>query len=126
MVDRNAFELTESIAEAERLFIEDFDTWDMTGYYLYSKYWRAGVSAHIGTGGAEGRRRMAWRDQARLSCYQLGGALPNFAAGRSHCRGVLAMVIGDLSLRAIPKSVASRPLDQSASSAEPRLPAIPA
>jgi hypothetical protein len=51
MVDRNAFELTESIEEAERLFIEDFDTWDMTGYYLYSKYWRAGVSAHIGTGG---------------------------------------------------------------------------
>jgi hypothetical protein len=37
--------------DAERLFIEDFDTWDMTGYYLYSKYWRAGVSAHIGTGG---------------------------------------------------------------------------
>ena len=55
MVDRNAFELTESIEEAERLFIEDFDTWDMTGYYLYSKYWRAGVSAHIGTGGAEGK-----------------------------------------------------------------------
>src|SRR5580658_5679603 len=50
-VDRNTFELTESIAEAERLFIEDFDTWDMTGYYLYSKYWRAGVSAHIGTWG---------------------------------------------------------------------------
>ncbi|MGO9991313.1 MAG: hypothetical protein ACLPTF_02210, partial [Steroidobacteraceae bacterium] len=44
---------TESIAAAERLFIEDFDTWDMTGYYLYSKYWRAGVSAHIGTGGLE-------------------------------------------------------------------------
>ena len=53
MVDRNAIELTESIDEAERLFIEDFDTWDMTGYYLYSKYWRAGVSAHIGTGGRE-------------------------------------------------------------------------
>ena len=53
MVDRNAFELTESIEEAERLFIEDFDTWDMTGYYPYSKYWRAGVSAHIGTGGPE-------------------------------------------------------------------------
>jgi hypothetical protein len=51
MLDRNAFELTESIEEAERLFIEDFDTWDMTGYYLYSKYWRAGVSRHIGTGG---------------------------------------------------------------------------
>jgi hypothetical protein len=50
MVDRNTFELTESTAEAERLFIEDFDTWDMTGY-LYSKYWRAGASAHIGTGG---------------------------------------------------------------------------
>ena len=49
--DRRTFELTESIAEAERLFIEDFDTWDMTGYYLYSKLLRAGVSAHIGTGG---------------------------------------------------------------------------
>jgi len=34
--DRRSFELMESIKEAERLFIEDFDTWDMTGYYLYS------------------------------------------------------------------------------------------
>jgi hypothetical protein len=51
--DRRTFELTESIAEAERLFIEDFDTWDMIGYYLYSKYWRAGVSAHIGTWGTQ-------------------------------------------------------------------------
>jgi LytS/YehU family sensor histidine kinase len=33
------------------MFIEDFDTWDMTGYYLYSKLLRSGVSAHIGTGG---------------------------------------------------------------------------
>jgi hypothetical protein len=33
--DRGAFELTESTEEAKRLFIEDFDTWDMTGYYLY-------------------------------------------------------------------------------------------
>jgi hypothetical protein len=55
--DRRTFELTESIAEAERLFIEDFDTCDMAGYYLYSKYWRAGVSAHIGTGGIELLRR---------------------------------------------------------------------
>jgi retron-type reverse transcriptase len=53
--DRRAFELTESMEEAERLFIEDFDTWDMTGYYLYSKYCRAGVSAHIGTGGTQSR-----------------------------------------------------------------------
>jgi hypothetical protein len=53
--DSRTFELTESIAEAESLFIEDFDTWDMTGYYLYSKYWRAGVSAHIGTGGPDAR-----------------------------------------------------------------------
>src|ERR1017187_1254233 len=52
--DRRTFALTESIADAERLFIEDFDTWDMTGYYLYSKYCRAGVSAHIGTWGLEG------------------------------------------------------------------------
>jgi len=49
--DREALELTESIEEAERLFIDDFDTWDMTGYYLYSKLWRSGVSRHIGTGG---------------------------------------------------------------------------
>jgi outer membrane protein TolC len=45
--------LTESIEEAERLFIEDFDTWDMTGYYLYSKLLRSGVSHHIGTGGLQ-------------------------------------------------------------------------
>src|SRR5450631_2925648 len=50
--DRRTLGLTESIEEAERLFIEDFDTWDMTGYYLYSKYWRSGVSGHIDTGGA--------------------------------------------------------------------------
>jgi hypothetical protein len=37
--------------DVERLFIEDFDTWDMTGYYLYSKLLRSGVSRHIGTGG---------------------------------------------------------------------------
>jgi hypothetical protein len=49
--DREALELTESIEEAERLFIEDFDTWDMAGYYLYSKLWGSGVSRHIGTGG---------------------------------------------------------------------------
>ncbi len=49
--DREALELTESIEEAERLFIENFDTGDMIGYYLYSKSWRAGVSRHIGTGG---------------------------------------------------------------------------
>jgi hypothetical protein len=49
--DREALELTESIEEAERLFIDDFDTWDMIAYYLYSKSWRAGVSRHIGTGG---------------------------------------------------------------------------
>jgi hypothetical protein len=53
--DRRVFELTESIEEAERLFMEDFDTWVMAGYYLYSKYWRAGVSGHIGTGGARHR-----------------------------------------------------------------------
>src|ERR1039457_5514333 len=49
--DRRTLGLTESIEEAERLFIEDFDTWDMTGYYLYSKLLRSGVSAHIGTWG---------------------------------------------------------------------------
>jgi hypothetical protein len=49
--DRRTLGTAESIEEAERLFIEDFDTWDMTGYYLYSKLLRSGVSAHIGTGG---------------------------------------------------------------------------
>jgi len=47
------------------LFIEDFDTWDMTGYYLYSKLLRSGVSAHIGTGGsrtAPSSRRSPWRN----------------------------------------------------------------
>ncbi len=51
-------EMTDSIGETgERLFIEDFDTWDMTGYYLYSKLLRSGVSGHIGTWGGAGRRR---------------------------------------------------------------------
>src|SRR5882672_4083489 len=46
----------DSIEEAgEILFIEDFDTWVMTGYYLYSKLLRSGVSRHIGTGGARHR-----------------------------------------------------------------------
>jgi hypothetical protein len=44
------------------LFIEDFDTWDMTGYYLYSKLLGSGVSRHIGTGG---RRSLAWRGGMR-------------------------------------------------------------
>src|SRR5208337_3593128 len=51
--DRRTLETAESIEEAERLFIEDFDTWDMTGYYLYSKLLRSGVSRHIGTWGVE-------------------------------------------------------------------------
>jgi hypothetical protein len=50
--DRRTFEPTESTEDAERLFIEDFDTWDMTGYYLYSKLLRAGVPRHIGTWGS--------------------------------------------------------------------------
>src|ERR1700732_2182988 len=74
--DSRTFELTESIAEAESLFIEDFDTWDMTGYYLYSKYWRAGVSAHIGTGG--------WNTRAtarpwRLAQHQLLGRITSWS-----------------------------------------------
>jgi putative transposase len=48
--------MAESIETAERLFIEDFDTWGMTGYYLYSKLLRSGVSGHIGTGGSQQRR----------------------------------------------------------------------
>src|SRR5208283_1092471 len=48
--------MTDSIeAAGERLFIEDFDTWDMTGYYLYSKLLRSGVSGHIGTWGCPSR-----------------------------------------------------------------------
>jgi hypothetical protein len=39
------------------LFIEDFDTWDMTGYYLYSKLLGSGVSRHIGTGDDRGNKR---------------------------------------------------------------------
>ncbi len=38
------------------MFIEDFDTWDMTGYYLYSKLLRSGVSGHIGTWGSWNKR----------------------------------------------------------------------
>ena len=52
--------------------------------------------------------------------YQVGGALPNFAAGRSHRRGALVMVTGGRSLWAIPKPVASTASDQSLSSAWPR------
>src|ERR1022692_2889469 len=58
--DRRTLELTESIEEAEGLFIEDLDTWVMTGYYLYSKLCRAGVSAHIGTGGQKRRGRLSF------------------------------------------------------------------
>jgi hypothetical protein len=48
--------MTESIEDAgERVFIEDFDTWAMTGYHLYTKLWRSGVSAHIGTWGVQRR-----------------------------------------------------------------------
>ena len=65
--DRRTFEPTESIEEAERLFIEDFDTWDMTGYYLYSKLLRSGVSAHIGTWGT-GKN---WSSLAAGSCSSL-------------------------------------------------------
>src|SRR5260370_3672298 len=49
--DRRTLELAESTEEAETLFIEDFDTWDMIGYYLYSKLLRSGLSRHIVTGG---------------------------------------------------------------------------
>ena len=46
--------MTDSIEEAaERLFTEDLDTWDMTGYYLYAKLLSSGVSGHIGTWGNE-------------------------------------------------------------------------
>jgi glucose-fructose oxidoreductase len=54
--DRRTLERVESTEEAETLFIEDFDTWDMMGYYLYSKLLRSGLSRHIGTGGSRDRR----------------------------------------------------------------------
>src|SRR5882762_7679310 len=59
--DRRAVGMAESIETAERLFIEDFDTWGMTGYYLYSKLLRSGVSGHIGTGGTRAQSPSAWR-----------------------------------------------------------------
>jgi len=68
--DRRTLGLAESIEEAERLFIEDFDTWDMPGYYLYSKFLRSGVSAHIGTWGIVLRNYSARMpiSQSRDSC----------------------------------------------------------
>src|SRR5271157_2286877 len=59
--------MTDSIEEAgERLVIDDFDTWDMTGYYLYSKLLRSGVSGHIGT----------WGTQPCASCAVEGVVVP--------------------------------------------------
>src|SRR6266849_2929987 len=69
--DRRTLGLTESIEEAERLFIEGFDTWVMTGYHLYTKLWRSGVSRHIGTGGSESyrmSRHVIPNDRASLEC----------------------------------------------------------
>ena len=54
--DRRKFALTESIAEAERLFIEDFDTWDMTGYYPYSKYCSRCLRSHWHLGKLEAEK----------------------------------------------------------------------
>src|SRR5260370_40730504 len=55
--DPRTIGMADSIEEAgEILFIEDFDTWVMTGYYLYSKLLRSGVSRHIGTGGRNPQR----------------------------------------------------------------------
>src|SRR5208282_6223174 len=68
--DRRTLGTAESIEEAERLFIEDFDTWDMTGYYLYSKLLRSGVSAHIDTWGTRARTAgvgVGFRSDARVS-----------------------------------------------------------
>src|SRR5216683_885885 len=41
--DRRALGLTESIEAAEILFIEDFDTWVMTGYYLAMRRMRSTI-----------------------------------------------------------------------------------
>jgi hypothetical protein len=86
--DRRTFEPTESMEDAERLFIEDFDTWDMTGYYLYSKYWRAGVSAHIGTGGRQiACPRAASRSSGRIELLQIPhNRLPTIGVTKD-CRG---------------------------------------
>jgi hypothetical protein len=78
--DRRTLGLAESIEEAERLFIEDFDTWDMTGYYLYSKLLRSGVSGHIGTGGTD-----SWRPTAVGGPIDLPGAKQTL---RIKCRAV--------------------------------------
>ena len=40
-----------SLAENCRRVAISIDTWDMTGYHLYSKILRSGVSRHIGAGG---------------------------------------------------------------------------
>src|SRR5258707_11579057 len=69
--DRRALRPSESIEEAERLFIEDFDTWDMTGYYLYSKYWRSGVSGHIDTGGTGDGLDLLHTDKQSFHVYKL-------------------------------------------------------
>src|ERR1017187_1620066 len=49
----------------------------MTGYYLYSKLWRSGVSAHIGTGGPEGAREEVGGPHPGLECSErVFGRLP--------------------------------------------------
>ena len=63
--------------DAERLFIEDFDTWDMTGYYLYSKLLRSAVSAHIGTWGWE----LRFEGVLCLICDQLRLGVPGLCLG---------------------------------------------
>jgi DNA-binding transcriptional LysR family regulator len=101
--DRRVFELTESIEEAERLFMEDFDTWVMAGYYLYSKYWRAGVSGHIGTGGFGVMSPLTWRlgDLFAKHAFLLKGlgwgGMPSHAVKRDLSEGrLMKLSIEDL------------------------------
>jgi len=86
--------MTDSIEDAgERVFIEDFDTWAMTGYHLYTKLWRSGVSAHIGTWGRpkvpgtdleSPRLRTSSRSWIWSSCP--GRAILNISARLTHIR----------------------------------------
>src|ERR1700677_1162146 len=97
--DRGTFEPTESREDAERLFIEDFDTWDMTGYYLYSKLLRSGVSRHIGTGVGEFRHivergRFGWPpDRFTVSDQARREARENFGIDRLLKSAFLEVII---------------------------------
>ncbi len=88
-----------------------------------ARRWRSRPSSHL-TSASGGRDAVITSGVELQRCYQIGSELPNFSAGRCHCNCILAIVVGDRSLRAIPKSVVSMRSDQSVASAAPRSPAI--